>query len=73
MKLIELEMSMDGLSKRSQVFIKLGQMLSRDWGDTSLAINRRSQEGSRIRDREEQETKLLERYKNLEKLLTDDS
>jgi DNA sulfur modification protein DndC len=32
MKLIELELSMDGLSKRSSIFDRIGQLLSQDWG-----------------------------------------
>lgn len=73
MKLIEFEISMDGLSKRSQIFAKLGELLSRDWGDAGPAIDRRIQEGSRIRDRDEQEEKLLDRYRNFERMLADDS
>ena len=73
MKLIEFEMSMDGLSKRSQVFSKLSELLSRDWGDKGIAIDKRIQEGNRLRDRDEQEAKLHERYSNLDRMLADDS
>jgi len=72
-KLIEFEMSMDGLSKRSQVFQKLNQLLSLDWEATDQAIGRRSAEGVRIRDRDEQEKALQSRYESLAKMLEHDS
>ena len=73
MKLLEFEMSMDGLSKRSQIFSKLAELLGRDWEETQAAKDQKISIQRSIRDRDEQEKKLHDKYKNLERMLSDDS
>jgi len=73
MKLIEMELSMEGLSKRSQVFSKLEEILGKDWGEAAELIQRRAELGARLRDRDQQEQSLLESHENLKKLINDAS
>lgn len=69
MKLLEFEISMEGLSKRSQIYSKLSGILQRDWGEIQEQVRKRSEQGTQLRDREEQEKKLFERYSTLEKMI----
>lgn len=73
MKLIEFELSMEGLSKRSQVFSKLEGVLGKDWGDAEEVLQGKADQGARLRDRDKQEEELHDRYKTLEKMLSDAS
>jgi len=73
MKLLEFEISMEGLSKRSQIFSKLSTILGKDWGELEEQMKARSKQGTQLRDRDEQEKKLFERYGNLEKMIGDGS
>lgn len=69
MKLLEFEISMEGLTKRSQIYSKLSGILQRDWGELQEQVRKRSEQGTQVRDREEQESKLFERYATLEKMI----
>ena len=40
MKLLELELSMDGLSKRAGIYSQIDQLLNRDWGSLSNAMKK---------------------------------
>ena len=70
MKLIELELSLDGLSKRSSIFDRIGQVLQQDWGKLEDILKR--QKGSnRIRDYlETEEIALKQQYDEFERLKT---
>lgn len=69
MKLLEFEISMEGLSKRSQIYARLSAILQKDWGELEEQVRHKSQQGAQLRDREEQEKSLFERYGTLEKML----
>jgi len=69
MKLLEFEISMEGLSKRSQIYARLSAILQRDWGELEEQVRHKSEQGVQLRDREEQEKTLFERYATLEKML----
>jgi DNA sulfur modification protein DndC len=71
MKLLEFEISMEGLSKRSQIFARLSNILQKDWGELQEQVRTRSEQGTQLRDREEQEQKLFERYATLQKMIAD--
>ena len=73
MKLIEFELSMEGLSKRSQIFAKLEGILGKDWGDAETVLQGKADQGARLRDRAKQEEELHARYKILERMLSDAS
>jgi DNA sulfur modification protein DndC len=69
MKLLELEMSMEGLARRSEVFQRIGEILRRDWGEVGEAVVRKGGRAIRMQDRDEEEQSLMRAYSNLEKLL----
>lgn len=70
MKLIELELSMDGLSKRSAIFDRIGQILNQDWG-TLEEIMKKHQIGSKKQNYlDEEENALQAQYVEFEKLKT---
>lgn len=71
MKLIELELSFEGYARRSKLQEKLSELLTRDWGDTEAALNKRRDQRVIIRDREVQETELLKRHEDLARVLGD--
>lgn len=73
MRLIEMELSMEGLSKRSQVFAKLEEILGKDWGEADELVQGKADFGARLRDRDQQEQSLLDSHENLKKLMTDAS
>lgn len=70
MKLIELELSMDGLSKRSAIFDRIGTILNQDWGsfEEVMASHRSSSKTMSHLAEEEEELKKL--YIELEKSKT---
>ncbi len=73
MKLLEFEISMEGLSKRSQIYARLSSILQKDWGQLEEQVRARSEQGAKLRDRDEQEKRLFERYATLEKMISDAS
>jgi DNA sulfur modification protein DndC len=68
MKLIELEQSFEGYSRRSKLQGKLAELLQRDWGDLTDVVSKQMQKRASIRDREEQEKMLQARYEVLGKV-----
>jgi DNA sulfur modification protein DndC len=68
-KLLELEMSMEGLARRSEVFDKLSDILCRDWEDATEAVKRKGIRLAALQDREEEEQRLIAVYESLERLL----
>lgn len=73
MKLIELEQSFEGYSRRSKLQEKLSELLQRDWGDSQAMISKQMGKRASVRDREEQEKMLQERYEILGKVIGDAS
>lgn len=71
MKLIELEQSFEGYSRRSKLQDKLKDLLERDWGTSETAITKQMEKRASVRDREEQEKMLQERYAVLGKVIGD--
>jgi DNA sulfur modification protein DndC len=71
MKLIELELSFEGYARRSKLQEKLSELITRDWGDTELAIMKRRGQRVSIKDREVQEQELHARYADLAKVIGD--
>lgn len=71
MKLIELELSLDGLSKRSAIFDRIGQILNQDWGNLEniLADQRITNKKHDSLDNEEQVLK--RQHEEYERLKTD--
>lgn len=73
MKLIELELSMDGLSKRSSVFDRIGQILGQDWGNLEDII-KKQQESNKMQDYLENEEMILkQQYDEFERVKTNAS
>lgn len=68
MKLIELELSMDGLSKRSAVFDRIGQLLNRDWVDLDEVLEKHQAANKVAHYLEQEEETLKEQYANYESL-----
>lgn len=71
MKLIELELSFEGYSRRSKLQEKLGELLARDWSANEEAISRRFDQRATVRDRDDQEAVLQKRYADLAGALGD--
>lgn len=71
MKLIELEQSFEGYSRRSKLQEKLKGLVERDWGASETAITKQMEKRASVRDREEQEKMLQERYAVLGKVIGD--
>jgi DNA sulfur modification protein DndC len=68
MKLLEFELSMAGLSRRSQVTNRITEILGKDWGDTDEDLAGRAKKSTTLKDREIQEKDLFELYSQLERL-----
>jgi DNA sulfur modification protein DndC len=65
MKLIELELSFEGYSRRSKLQEKLGELLARDWSAHEDAISRKIDQRVTVRDRDDQEAAFQARYATL--------
>lgn len=59
MKLLELELSMDGLSKRAGIYNQMDQLLSRDWGSLSDVMKKHLAVEQQMNDYDEKEALLL--------------
>lgn len=70
MKLIELELSMDGLSKRSSIFDRIGQILGQDWGELEEIMQKHHVASKKQHYLDEEENKLQSQYIEFEKLKT---
>ena len=68
MKLIELEFSQDGLSKRSAIFDRIEQILRQDWGSYESILGRKQQTQQREDVIKEEERMLLSIAKELEEM-----
>lgn len=71
MKLIELELSFEGFSRRSKLQDKLNDLLTRDWDSVSEAISRQRTRRATSKDLDEKELALQKRYDALGKVLAD--
>lgn len=71
MKLIELELSLEGFSKRRNLFPRMESILKQDWEEAAESAGRRALLNKKLRDRDEDEEKLLGRYEALGKLQSD--
>ncbi|WP_138514544.1 DNA phosphorothioation system sulfurtransferase DndC [Rhodoferax bucti] len=71
MKLIELELSFEGYSRRSKLQDKLGELLARDWAVGDKVLTRKMGERVVVRDRDDQEKALLAKYATLQGALGD--
>lgn len=69
MKLVELEMSFEGFSRRSKLFDKIDGLICRDWGPEMEAVMKQHDRRATIRTLEEQEASLQKRYADLGKVL----
>jgi DNA sulfur modification protein DndC len=70
MKLIELELSMDGLSKRSTIFDRIGQVLGQDWGALEDIIQKHQVTNKKQHYLDDEEQALQAQYIEFEKLKT---
>ena len=70
MKLIELELSMDGLSKRASIFDRIGQILSQDWGSYDEIMQKHQLISKKQSYLDQEEKALQTQYVELEKLKT---
>jgi DNA sulfur modification protein DndC len=70
MKLIELELSMDALSKRAAVFDRIGQVLNRDWGSFETIIEKQQASNKKAHFLDQELASLKEQYDTFEKLKT---
>lgn len=68
MKLIELEFSQDGLSKRSAIFDRIEQILRQDWGSYETILERKQQSEQREDALKEEERTLLSIAKELDEM-----
>lgn len=68
MKLIELEFSQDGLSKRSAIFDRIEQILRQDWGTYENILGRKQQMQQREDVQKEEERTLLSIAEELEEM-----
>jgi DNA sulfur modification protein DndC len=68
MKLIELEFSQDGLSKRSAIFERIEQILRQDWGSYEKILGHKQQAQKRGEVLDEEERTLLSIEKELEEM-----
>lgn len=73
MKLIELELSFEGHSRRAKLQEKLGELLTRDWSEHTVVLSRKIDQRVSARGREDQEKELQTRYENLVGVLGDAS
>jgi DNA sulfur modification protein DndC len=71
MKLIELELSFEGLARRSKLQEKIEDLISRDWGADAEAISRQKNRRVASRNLEEQEIALHKRYADFGKIIAD--
>jgi DNA sulfur modification protein DndC len=71
MKLIELEMSFEGFSRRSKLFDKIDDLICRDWGPEMEVVMKQRDRRATIRTLEGQEAALQKRYADLGKVLAD--
>jgi DNA sulfur modification protein DndC len=69
MKLVELELSLEGLSKRASIFRRIEDILSQDWGGVDESVARQTARGHQLIDRDEEENSLSERYKTVSGML----
>lgn len=67
MKLIELELSMDGLSRRSSIFDRLEQILGQDWGTLDEIIQRHQASSKKQHFLDAEEKMLQDQYTEFEK------
>ena len=70
MKLIELELSMDGFSKRSSVFERIGKILGQDWGSLKEIMKKHEVVNNKQHYLDEEEKELQAQYEAFEKLKT---
>ncbi len=70
MKLMELELSMDGLSKRSAIFDRIGQVLGQDWGALDEIMEKHKVVSKKQNYLDEEENELQKQYIEFEKLKT---
>ncbi|TNC99132.1 MAG: hypothetical protein FD121_370 [Gallionellaceae bacterium] len=68
MKLIELELSMDGLSKRSFIFDRLGHILNQDWGALEEIMQKHQVASKKLHYIDKEENELQAQYIEYEKL-----
>lgn len=68
MKLIELELSMDGFSKRSFIFDRLGHILNQDWGALEEIMQKHQVASKKLHYIDEEEKELQAQYIEYEKL-----
>ncbi|MBX3650512.1 MAG: DNA phosphorothioation system sulfurtransferase DndC [Burkholderiales bacterium] len=69
MKLIEIELSMEGLAKRAAIFKKIEEVLGQDWGDVAASVERQSARVVQILDRAKEEQDLQGKYGHVNGLL----
>lgn len=70
MKLIELELSMDGLSKRSAIFERIGTILNQDWGSFDETMEKNRASNKKMSHLAEEEEELKQLYTELEQSKT---
>jgi DNA sulfur modification protein DndC len=71
MKLIELQLSFEGFTRRSKLQERLEDLVTRDWGPETDAITRQLDRRATTRDLEDQEAALHKRYADLGKIIAD--
>jgi DNA sulfur modification protein DndC len=71
MKLIELQLSFEGFSRRSKLQERISELVTRDWSAETDAITRQLGRRATSRDLEEQEAVLHKRYADLGKIIAD--
>jgi DNA sulfur modification protein DndC len=65
MKLLELELSMDGLSKRSGIFGRIDEIMKQEWGALAEALKQQKDTDNRASTYDEREKELLSLYDSL--------
>ncbi|MBD8566232.1 DNA phosphorothioation system sulfurtransferase DndC [Oxalobacteraceae sp. CFBP 8763] len=71
MKLLELELSFEGFSRRSKLQEKLRELLSRDWGGEAETVHKQQERRVVSKNLEEQEKALMKHYDDLGKVIAD--
>jgi DNA sulfur modification protein DndC len=71
MKLIELQLSFEGFTRRSKLQERISDLVTRDWSAETDAITRQLGRRATSRDLEEQEAVLHKRYADLGKIIAD--
>jgi DNA sulfur modification protein DndC len=71
MKLIELELSLDGLSKRSAIFERIGQILNQDWEKLEVIVEAQKVSNKKLDYFDVEEQELRNQYEEYERLKTD--